>query len=213
MQFDRLEMLGAIAFLKPAIPNKSETGKNCVFIRVDDGKFIMTAGSEYLIKKAVLVQAVANEDFTKTKGKLPDKFMIPRADLLGFEEVLKEHKEICKKLSKSDPNTNLIEILDDRLISHDSEMGFNQPRHEFKDLETIFQINKSLVDEIPIISRDISDAMTGFSKSKKIEMTFTGYDEKSPIMFSQGDGSYQAIVMPYKEKEEEGEQLEIGDEE
>ena len=38
MFIDRLKMLSAISFIKPAIPKKAETGRNCLFVRVDEGK-------------------------------------------------------------------------------------------------------------------------------------------------------------------------------
>lgn len=209
MSFDRLETLAVIDFIKGVIPNKSETGKNCLFVRVDEGKLILTGGGEYVTKRAPLIQSVANEDFTRKIGRIPDQFMIPLSELLAFREMLMGHKEVCKKLQKTDPNAHLIEITGDKMISHDGEISFKQPGHAFKDLETQFQIIKKSISETKIISADMSDAMTGFKKSKPVEVTFTG--PENPIYFQQGD--FEAIMLPYKEteSEEKNDQTSFGD--
>ena len=46
MNLDRLEVLGMIGFIKHVIPDSDETGKNCLFIRVDEGKIVCTGGGE-----------------------------------------------------------------------------------------------------------------------------------------------------------------------
>ena len=36
MIIDRLEALSAITFVEAAIPKKAETGRNCLFVRVEE---------------------------------------------------------------------------------------------------------------------------------------------------------------------------------
>ena len=203
MFLDRLEMLSVITFLEKAIPKGSETGKNCVFIRVDEGKLIFTAGGQFVTKKAVLIRPNTVEESVKD-GKLkplPDTFMVPKADILAFKKMMEEHKEICKKLAKNDPSYLFVEIFGDELVSHDGRIMYEQPKFEFKDLESVFEITKEPVSEIPIISADLIAATTGFSKRDPVEITFTGL--RNPIHFQQGD--YEAIILPPVEKEKEKE--------
>ena len=68
-------------------------------------------------------------------------------------------------------------------------------------MEPVFNIEKDMVLDIPVMPGDISSAVHGFNKSEKIEVTFTG--EQGPILFEQED--YKAILIPpvaVEEKEE-----------
>ena len=118
---------------------------------------------------------------------------------MAFAEIMKEHARDLKKLIHIDQTHALIEIDDKELLSHDGKIVYQQPKHEFKDLETIFQIHKESVDEIPVMSADISAVMTGFKKSKSVNVTFTGH--MKPIHFEQGD--FEAIMIPPIDKEED----------
>ena len=201
MILDRLETLAAINFIEPAIPKGSETGKNCLFVRVDDDKLIFTGGGQFVTKKAVMIRPNAIEESARPgKNKAPKTFMIPRADLFAFKEMMKEHKADCKKLAKNDPSYLFVEMDDTELISHDGKIVYEQPKFEFKDLESVFQITTFPVDEIPVISADILAAVTGFRKSKNIDITFSGI--MNPIHLKQDD--YEAVVIPPIEKDDEG---------
>lgn len=204
MILDRLETLSAITFIEPAISKKAETGRNCMFVRVENDKLILTGGSEFVVKKAILIRPNTVEEAGRTgKKKLPpNTFMIPRADLWAFKEMMKEHKADCKKLAKNDPSYLFVEIDDKELISHDGKIVYQQPKYEFKELETVLQVEKYSVDEMLMMSPDILAAMTGFRKSKPVMITFTGTE--SPIHFEQGD--YEAIAIPplEKKKKEDG---------
>lgn len=207
MILDRLLTASAINFVKHAIPEKSETGKNCLFVRVDEGKLVLTGGGEFVVKKTVL----NGETTTKVnKEKLPEAFMIPISKLLAFETMLKKDKAECKKLAKNDTSHMHVEITNKKMVSYEGEVDYQQPKHLFKDLETMFQITKAPVSEIPIRTADIEAAVKGFEKSKDVNITFTG--PKSPMHLEQGD--FEAIVLPPVEKEEEpdgGEQTTIDD--
>lgn len=201
MILDRLETLAAISFIEPAIPKDSDTGKNCLFVRVDEDKLIFTGGGSFVTKKVVMVRPNTVEESARPgkKTEPPKTFMIPRADLFAFKEMMKEHKADCKKLAKNDPSYLFVEMDDTELISHDGKIVYEQPKYEFKDLESAFQITREAVSEIPVISADILAAVTGFRKSKSIDITFTGH--MNPIHFQQDD--YEAVVIPPVEKEDE----------
>lgn len=212
MILDRLETLSAITFVEPAISKKAESGKNCLFVRVESDKLILTGGGEFVVKKAILIRPNTVEEAAKTGNKkLPPKtFMIPRADLCAFKEMMKQHKSDCINLAKNDPSYLFVEMDDKELISHDGKIVYQQPIFEFKELESVFQVKKNAVSEMIMMSGDISAAMTGFRKSIPVMITYTG--SKKPVHFEQGD--YEAIVVPPLEKEEEndnGEQLEINE--
>lgn len=198
MILDRLETLSAITFVAAAISKKAESGRNCMFVRVESDKLILTGGNEFVVKKAVLIRPNTVEEAGRTGKKVlpPKTFMIPRADLWAFKEMMKEHKADCVKLAKNDPSYLFVEMDDKELISHDGKIVYQQPSFEFKDLETILQIKKAPVSDILMMSGDIDSVMTGFRKSKPIEVTYTG--DKNPIHFEQDD--YQAIVIPPVEK-------------
>jgi len=209
MILDRLETLSAISFIEPAIPKGSDSGKNCLFVRVDGDKLIFTGGGQFVTKKAVMIRPTTTEESARpAKGKNPpETFMIPRADLFAFKEMMKEHKADCKKLAKNDASYLFVEMDDTELISYDGKIVYEQPKYEFKELESAFDIVKGGVSEIPVISADVIAAMSGFGKSEAVEVTFTG--PGSIIHFQQGD--YEAVVIPPVEtiEENEGEQLEI----
>lgn len=212
MILDRLETLSAITFVEAAIPKKVETGRNCLFVRVEHDKLIFTGGSEFVVKKAELNRPNTTEEAARPgKGKkLPKTFMVPRADLCAFKEMMKEHKADCVKLAKNDQSYLFVEIDDKELISHDGKIVYQQPIFAFKDLEPILQVKKGSVSEMIMMSGDLTAAMTGFRKSQPVMITFTG--DGKPIHFEQGD--YEAIVIPPVEKKEEsdnGEQLEINE--
>ena len=199
MNLDRLETLSAITFIEPAIPTKSETGKNCLFIRVDGDNLILTGGGLFVTKKVILVRPAAEELPITDKKPTPKTFMIPLAEVLAFKEMMKAHKGDCIKLAKNDPSHLFVTIDDKKLTSYDGEIVYQQPKFEFKDLESVFQIIKEAVSELPMMAGDITAAMKGFRKSEKVEITFTG--DKNPIHFQQGD--YEALVIPPVEKEED----------
>lgn len=204
MILDRLEMLAAISFIEPAIPKGAETGKNCLFVRVDGDKLIFTGGAQFVTKKVIMVRpnTLEESNLSGNNKPLPETFMIPRADLFAFKEMMKEHKADCKKLAKNDPSYLFVEMSDTELISHDGKIVYEQPKFEFKDLESIFHIEKETVSDILMISSDAISAMSGFSKSNPVEVTFTG--PGNPIHFQQED--YEAIILPPIEKEEQKEQ-------
>lgn len=211
MTLDRFVILSAIDFIAPAIPKGSESGKNCLFIRVDGDKMILTGGGLFVTKKVVIQAENTIQAFKDSGNKNAGSktFMIPRADVFAFKKMMEEHKADCKKLAKNDPSYLHVEVGDAELLSHDAKIVYEQPKYEFKDLESVFQIVKGSVSEIPLISADIISSMTGFKKSDQVEVTFTG--PRNLIHFQQGD--YEATVLPPVEKEEEdtGEQMKIDD--
>ena len=211
MILDRLETLSAISFLEPAIPKKADSGRNCIFIRVDEDKLILTAGNEYVVKKAILIAQNTTEGAGgKAQGrKLPDRFMIPRPELLAFKKLMEEDKAECKKLAKNDPSHLFVEIDDKELISFKGKIDYEQPTFLFKELEPVFSITKSSVDEMPLMSGDARAALKGFLDSQPVEVSFTGY--KNPVHFEQGD--FEALLIPPVEKEGEDGQKTINDEE
>ena len=199
---DRLDILSAISFIKPAIPKKSETGMNCLFVRVDEGKITLIGGNQFVVKQVVLARPIMTTD--ENPGKevvLPKTFMIPRADIMAFKEMMEEHKVECKMLSKNDPSYLFVDIDEGKLTSLDADITYPQPKYEFKDLDPIFQITRGTVSDIPVMSGDISSAVFGFKKSEKIDITFTG--EQGPILFEQED--YKAILIPPVEVDEKEE--------
>lgn len=198
MFLDRLEFLAALTFLESAIPDAVETGKNCLFVRVEGYTLVFTTGGQFVTKKVIMERPSTIEESAET-GKvkpLPETFMIPRADLFAFKEMMKKHKKDCKKLAKNDPSYLFVEIFGDELISYDGKVVFGQPSFEFKNLESVFQITKEPVSEILMMPPDMNSATTGFSKSKAVEITFTG--PKNLVHFKQGD--YEAVVLPPVEK-------------
>jgi hypothetical protein len=162
-------------------------------------------------KKVVLVglNAIEQSGNAKKKGKLPDTFMIPRPELAAFKELMDEHKAYCKKMAKNDPSYMHVEITDSELISNSSPIPYNQPVHDFKNLEVLFEIKQEAIPYLSAIPQDFSACLTGFKKSKDVEITFSG--PQSPVHFIQGD--YEAVMLPPAEKpKEDGEQTQFGGE-
>ena len=209
MILDRLEVLQMISFIEQAIPTNEESGKNCLFIQVDGDKLICIGGGEFVIKKDTLVSPNTTEG-AAVKNKLPKRFMIPLAELLGFKAIIKAHKVDCKKLGKEDENRLFVEIDDKKMVSHDGIIDFKQPKYQFKELGLLFDVTKSAVGEMPVMPADLLTIMSGFQKSKPVEVSFTGH--KQPVHFEQGD--LEAILIPPVEKpedDENGEQKTIDD--
>lgn len=210
MIFERLEVDSMLKFIEPVIPSQTDSGKNCLFIRVEDGKFICTAGNEFVTKKVVLmsINAIEHSGKAKKKGGLPKTFMIPRPELLAFKTIMDEHKAYCKKMAKNDPSYMHVEITDNELISHDGCIPYTQPIHEYKDLEGLFQIKKDSISEINVMSAELATALKGFKKSQNIEITYSGYQK--PVHFLQGD--YESIMLPpIEKKDDDNEQLNLNE--
>lgn len=206
---DRLELLKVISFIKSVIPKKDETGRNCLFVRVNKAIITFIGGNEFVIKKVVLTRPITTTDEEVNQDELPKTFMIPRADIMAFEKMMEEHKTECKKLAKNDPSYLFVEINKGKLTSLDADIVYKQPIFEFKDLEPYFQITRGTVSDIPVMSGDISAAVFGFNKSDQIDITFTGHN--SPILFEQED--YKALLIPPVEFKEEEEDNQKGDNE
>jgi len=209
MILDRLLVADMIKFIEPVIPSQTGNGKNCLFVRHEDGKLICTGGNDFATKKVVLIgeNTIEQSGNAKKKGALPTTFMIPRPELLAFKAMMEEHKVYCKKMAKNDPSYMHVEITDNELISHDGCIPYAQPKIEFKNLEIFFQIKKEAISELTAMSSDFSACLTGFKKSKEVEITFSG--PQRPVHFIQGD--YEAVMLPPTEKikEQEGDQIEI----
>lgn len=199
MNLDRLEVLGMIGFIKHVIPDSEETGKNCLFIRIEGDKVICTGGGEHAAKKVVLIRHQDMEE--GSKKKVPENFMIPKGTLEAFETLLLKHKKKCKKLAKNDPSHLYIDITNDELESHGVVLKYPQPEYQFKDLEPLFENNKAPVEKLFLYSGDVSNVMAGFKKSKQVETIFSGED-CGPIHFIQKDTDYQAILIPPPEEDE-----------
>lgn len=203
LTLDRLEFLGMWEFLKHVIPNSEESGKNCLFIRIDEGKVIFTGGGPYASKKVILIQPNDIEKNENSK-KVPETFMIPKSSVLGFETLLKEDKKICKKLSKSGDLSHLcIHINDNLLVSHVNSLEYSQPGYQFKDLETYFSGKRSSLDNndffLPPV--DVSNVMSGFKKSKQVKACFVQGGES--IYFIQPASEYEAVLTLPPEEDQE----------
>ena len=194
LNLDRLEFLGMWEFLKHVIPNSEESGKNCLFIRIDEGKVVCTGGGEHASKKIILVHHSDIGDQKKSKKELPETFMIPKSTLLGFETLLKEDKKICKKLSKADPSHLFISITDCKLESHVNILEYSQPNYQFKDLEPFFSSNKSssIDGDFFLPPVDVSNVMMGFKKSKQIKGMFV--QDGEAVYFIQPATGYEAVL-------------------
>ncbi len=206
MIFERLEVDSMLKFIEPVIPSQTDSGKNCLFIRVEDGKFICTAGNEFVTKKVILVSinAIEQSGKAKKKGGLPKTFMISRPELLAFKAMMDEHKAYCKKMAKNDPSYMHVEITDNELISHDGCVPYTQPVHEYKDLEGLFHIKKGPRSDMNVRSEDYSSALKGFNKSENIEIKFS--DDQKRIHFQQDD--YESLMLlPVEKEDDDNEQL------
>lgn len=210
MIFDRLEADSMFKFTEAAIPSQTDSGKNCLFIRVEDGKFICVAGNEYVTKKVTLGSLNAIEQSGKSKNgrAVPKTFMIPLPELKAFKAMMEEHKAYCKKMAKNDPSYMHIEITDNELISHDGYIPYSQPKHEFKELEGLFEIKKGPRSDMNVMQADLTSALSGFKKSKVVETNFS--DDGKCVHFQQDD--YESVMLlPVEKEEDDGEQTTIDD--
>jgi len=143
----------------------------------------------------------------KKKRKLPDSFMIPRGQLKAFAETLKDHKSICKKLAKDDETHLFIEIDAEEMESIGEYVHFKQPDFQFKEINHFFEQNQRAVAESLIMSGDIENIMTGFSKSNPVEASYRtiNIDKESVslIHFKQESTEYEAVFICPSEKIEE----------
>lgn len=206
MLIDRQEILGVIEFIAAVIPDTDETGKNCLFVRVEDDRFIFTGGSEFTAKKVVLLRANTTEEAAKElkKKALPKTFMIPKGTLQAFETMMKKHKAKAKKMAKNDQSYLYVDIDDKELESFGNVVTYPQPSYQFKNLEPLFEKKREPVGELPINRSDLDDIMRGFSKSKQITTTFSG--DGGIIHFHQKSTGYEAILIPPFEDDEGGDE-------
>lgn len=200
MNLDRLEVLNAINFIKAVIPESEDTGKNCLFVRCEEDRVILTGGSEYAAKKVVLVRHMDMEEAAKTKKLPPKTFMIPKAAAESFLTLLNKHKKKCKKLAKTDPSHLYIDITHENLSSHNTILRYQQPVYQFKDMEQLFTKKQSPVTGMFSYSGDLESVSKGFDKSKQVVITFSGDGE--PVHFHQPATGYEAIYIPPPEEEE-----------
>lgn len=215
----RSEVSAMFTFMLAVIPKEEKTGRNCLFVEINEGKFVFTAGSEHCMKRVILVGQPEITEIAgqKVKGKkLPEKFMIVRAGVKAFAETLKDHKSICKKLSKGDETRLFVEIDDEELVSIGDYYHYKQPEYQFKEMSQYFEQNQESVTESLLKSGDIENIMTGFSKSNIVESSYRSMtvDKKNVklIHFTQESTGYEAVfICPSEEtgKKEEGEQEEF----
>jgi len=202
----------------PVIPTEEKTGRNCLFVKIDNGKYIFTAGGQHCVKKVVLFAQTTVDEAAgcrKKEKKLPNNFMIPRGSLKAFGEMLKDHKSICKKLGKDDLTHLYIEIDDEEMESIGEYVHFKQPKFQYKDLQHFFQQKTKTVTGSVIMSGEIESAMTGFSKTKQVESFYYTMDNADQsvnlIHFKQESTEYEAVfICPSKEvekKKEDNEQF------
>ena len=203
MILDRLEFLNAIGFIKHVIPDSDDSGTNCLFIRVENDKFILTGGGSHASKKVTLVRPISTEEAAKPQKKnaLPKTFMIPLGTLLSFETLMQKHKKKAKKMAKNDASYLYIDVDDKELQSFGVVMGYPQPPFSYKNLEPLFEKKKGEVSELPILSGELGDIMSGFAKSKQVQITFSG--DGNPVHFFQAATEYEAILIPPPAEDEE----------
>jgi hypothetical protein len=211
-----------LAFMLPVIPTEEKTGRNCIFVKYEDGKYIFYAGGEHCIKRVILNALVTTTDAAgdgKKPKKIPETFMIPRGIAKGFSEVLKDHKSQCKKLSKEDSDRVYVDVNGDTMQSIKEYVHFEKPDFQFKDLQPFFEQKKTPggVPESIIMPGGIEAIMTGFSKTKQVTAIYctmpTDEGEVSLIHYKQKETEYEAVfVCPSEELEpekDENEQTEI----
>jgi hypothetical protein len=222
MILPRKDFASMISFMLPVIPTEEKTGKNCLFVKIEEGKFIFTAGGEHCVKRVVLIAQTDMVELAECRNKkieLPESFMIPRGALKAFAEVLKDHKSICKKLGKDDQTHNFISIDHEEMESIGEFIHFKQPKFQFKELQPFFETNKEGAGESIIMSGEIENAMTGFSKTKIVEASYcsmgSGSKKTKLIHFMQEETGYEAVficpseVEKTKKKKGQGEQEEF----
>ncbi|RKY04688.1 MAG: hypothetical protein DRP56_09745 [Planctomycetota bacterium] len=196
MILDRIEFLSAINFIKHVIPDSDDSGKSCLFVRVEDDKLVLIGGGEFAAKRVVMLRPITTEEAAKDqkKASLPANFMIPKASLLSFETLMQKHKKKAKKLAKNDESFLYIDVDDKELESFGVVLTYPQPSYLFKDMENLFQHKKGMITDVPVLSGDMEAIMKGFSKSKNVKITFSGDGE--PMHFYQESTQYEAILIP-----------------
>jgi hypothetical protein len=196
MLVDRLELLNAIAFIYPVIAENDNTGKNCLFVRVDKDEITLTGGGMFTSKKVVITRpGVTDELADEIDNPIDEKtFMIPKGTLHGFAELMKSHKKKAKKLARSDESYLYVEIDEKQLKSFEVFLTFPQPEFDFQNLESLFEIEESEVSRMPVYSADISAIMSGFARSEHVHIVFSG--DNGRIHFSQEKTGYEAILIP-----------------
>lgn len=209
---DRQEFGQMLTFMLAVIPTEDKTGKNCLFVKVENGVYHFTAGGEHCMKRVPL----SSQTTTDKEGE-PTLFMIPRGALKAFSEIMKDHKSKCKKLEKGHENRLFIMINRNKLESINEHVHFEQPEFQYKDLQPFFeqkQSPKGVVDFF-INSGEIEDIMTGFSKTKQVSTTHCTMNKDGNdvnlLHFKQkrSDGvGYEAVfICPSEELEEEDENV------
>jgi hypothetical protein len=213
---NRQEFSQMLSFMLAVIPTEDKTGKNCLFVKIENGVYWFTAGGDQCMKRVPLPSQT-----TIDKEGESTSFMIPLGALKAFSEIMKDHKSKCKKLEKGHENRLFIFISEDKLESFKEYVYFEQPDIQYKNLNPFFeqkQVSIGVCDFV-LMSGETTAIMTGFSKTKEIESTHCtmNLDEKEVhlIHFKQNRGDdieYEAVMLPPAEKpKEDGEQLEVGE--
>ena len=109
---DRQKFEQMLIFFLAVIPAEDKTGKNCLFVKIENGIYHFTAGGEHCIKRISL-----SSQTTIDKEGAPALYMIPRGALKAFLEIIKDHKSKCKKLEKGHENRLFILISGNKLES------------------------------------------------------------------------------------------------
>jgi len=222
MILDRQEFASMVAFMLPVIPKEEKTGRNCLFVKIEDGKYIFTGGGIHCVKRATIIAqetTVEAAEGRNKRKKLPESFMIPRGSLKGFAELLNDHKSICKKLAKNDEGYLYIEIDDEELESIGEYVHFKQPKFQYKDLQPFFEQKREGAHASILMSGEIEKAMAGFSKTNQVTADYcvmeTSGNKANLIHFKQESTGYESVficppedVAPEKEKGD-NEQTEI----
>lgn len=206
MILDRQEVLRAIAFIAPVIPEGNESGMDCLFIRAESDKLILTGGGQFAAKKVVLVRPISTEEAAKDQKKAttPETFMILKGSLMSFETLLKKHKKKCKKLAKNDASYLYIDLDNQELESFGVSIHYKQPSYQFKDLEPRFQVKQEATTESIIMSGDMANMMKGFLKSSQVKAVYCAKDKAKLIHFSQKSTEYEAVfICPPEDDDDE----------
>lgn len=211
MILDRQEFASMAAFMLPVIPSEEKTGKNCLFVKIEDGKYIFTAGGEHCVKRVVLIAQSTTIEAAGGRNKnkkLPDTFMIPRGALKAFQQVLEDHKSICKKLGKNDESYLYIEIDDEEMESIGEYVHFKQPKFQYKDFQPFFEQEAKFTNESILMSGEIQNIMNGFSKSNQVTATYCQMENTEAkadlIHFRQKSTEYEAVfICPPEDLENE----------
>jgi hypothetical protein len=213
---NRQEFSQMLSFMLAVIPTEDKTGKNCLFVKIENGVYWFTAGSDNYMKRVPL-----SSQSTIEKEGMTTSFMIPRAALKAFSEIMKDHKSKCKKLTKENEARLFIFIGDDKLESIKEHVHFEQPDIQYKNLHPFFEQkqNPNGVCDFNLMPGEVTAIMTGFSTTKEVQSTHCtmNLDEKEVhlIHFKQNRGDdieYEAVMLPPAEKpKEDGEQLQVGE--